>query len=146
VGGKWESLTGLTLSPSNDLYGGYHHSSDCTNAGGSVVSDESNSFCKFNASNCPSTWNQYANWSSTNPKSCTFYGDLCRKESGWGVSCETFSGGTGSCTTASHGFSNTAQDTCSASVPNGCANPIIPCDNAYRVETCYAIITSIGCY
>lgn len=110
VGSDWgsTSMSGNTYFPcdtdyssylSGDLFDGWKSSSDCISAGGTVVSDGSTKFCKFNASSCPSSWLQYNNWSETQAKTCTGTNDAtCTRAT--------------NCTTGSHAFANTAVETC----------------------------------
>ena len=49
-----------------NLAGGPHSPADCTGAGGTVVNiGGSIDICRFNASSCPSSWQQYSQWSTT---------------------------------------------------------------------------------
>lgn len=106
-----------------DLVYGIHSSDQCTNLGGSVVSDSSgNDFCRFSQSYCPSGWSQYNKWTTTSSKTCS---------SGW--SCE--------CTTGSHSWSSTNRETCSYPDADKCYDTF-----SGNYLTCYANIDSIGCY
>jgi len=47
------------------LFSSNHTSKNCTDGGGTVVSDGTYSFCRFNTSSCPSQWTKYGNWTTT---------------------------------------------------------------------------------
>jgi len=49
----------------NFLVNSKHNIVDCTLAGGIVMNDDANSFCKFSSNAVPVGWSQYLNWSST---------------------------------------------------------------------------------
>lgn len=86
-----------------DLANGWHSSSDCTSAGGTVVQDGSTKFCRLSptgSGSCPSGWNSYSSWTSTGVKTCNGTNDS---------SCTQAT----SCTTSTHAWGNTAPETCS---------------------------------
>lgn len=120
---------GYAPAPAVWLVNNQHTESQCTSLSGTVVADGSNKFCRFNGGSCPSGWAPYKNWTETNPGSgngCTY------------------------CTTASHGWSNTAIETCSYSAEyRACGidtgpNCDIRCSDTNAPAK--AIITKIGCY
>lgn len=110
------------------LYNNAHTALGCSTAGGTVVSDGTNNFCRFNLDTCPTTWTNYASWTTT-AVAC-----------GWGVVPEG-----GWCyqqypihnyCTGSHAWSNAGQE----NTPQNAAS------NGTCYGTVYATITQRGCY
>lgn len=105
------------------LVNGIHTESECTDNGGSVVSDGSgNDFCRFSLSSCPSGWSQYEDWSTTESKYCKI-DDFC--------TCCIHDM---QCTTGEHSWSNSIRESCNYE------------DESCNVYDCNANVNSIGCY
>lgn len=108
-----------------------HTLKECTDAGGRVVDDgNSNFFCRFKRSSCPSGWSWYQSWSQTSANTCTGKGgSVCAPDS---------------CTTGSHPWRNASVESCTyygvvESFPYGVC--------VARDKTiCSANIGEIGCY
>ena len=70
VASSWSQVacgTVLTSDGTPLLVIGAHTTKQCTDAGGTVVSDGSSSFCRFDSASCPAgspNWVQYSNWST----------------------------------------------------------------------------------
>jgi hypothetical protein len=153
--------SGACLSQINDfigsqkLIGSVHTYKQCTEAGGEVVNiGLASPICRFTApydpagisgywqqfgysfylnAQCPSSWFQYLNWSTTEAYTCRGCWWGC-----YGYCC----GGWTACTTGSHTWGNVAAETCpyrSTNCGGGmCYAPGNP--------TCSATISRIGCY
>jgi len=78
------------------LYNNIHTCEQCIAAGGTVVSDGTNNFCRFNSGSCPGGWTKYGNWTTTSPHTCSYTGCI-----------------SSACTTSSHGWANIAPESCS---------------------------------
>jgi hypothetical protein len=119
----------------DDLFSGQRTITDCTDAGGEVVTVGSEQICRFNASSCSSvgghSWQQFDNWSTTQNNSCTGTG-------WWGC-------GIGTVNTGSHAWSDIPREQVDYST-NGIKedgdNNCISVDTA----TCFATVTQVGCY
>ena len=136
VSGSPISCTATRSSPPTPLVNGTHNVVQCTGSGGVVYSN----FCMFNSSSCPGGWTQYLSWSATTSVSCSV-------PYGAGYCC----GGTRSCTTSGHGFSNASVESCSVSWATYCSDtsctpnpqPVCQCGSS---QTCSSTITHVGCY
>ena len=67
---SWNKVTcGALLSADGTvlLVNNTHTGKNCTDASGTVLSDGTNSFCRFDSSSCPSGWTMYNGWSTTGP-------------------------------------------------------------------------------
>jgi hypothetical protein len=113
------------------LYSKKHTPLECTNSGGTVESNGSESFCRFSNSSCPSGWTQYNNYSKTVANTC----------SGTTGACTNLNPRV--CTTGYHEWSNIVAETCS--YYNQARNFVCPSTGA-RPLTCTAKISQIGCY
>jgi hypothetical protein len=130
------SCTASRGSPPALLVNGTHNVAQCTGSGGVVYSN----FCMFTSSSCPGGWTQYLSWSATTSVSCSV-------PYGAGYCC----GGTRSCTTSGHGFSNASVESCSVSWATGCSGtsctpnpqPVCQCGSS---QSCSSTITHVGCY
>ena len=117
-----------------DLVNGQHSSDQCTALGGTVVTDNGNSFCQFIESSCPAGWAQFENWSITANNYCSVGYSKCGNP-------------VRSCYTGEHAvFSNIALETClyggyDTETGDGCY-----INNAPAPLVCSATITQIGCY
>lgn len=120
-----------------------HTESQCTSAGGTVVTDGgSNKFCRFSSYSCPSGWTQYFSWSTTLSQTCNGtspalpnpFADTLLNGS-LNLPCSG-----SSCTTGSHAFDNIGIETCSyeqARFDFSCPSTTL---------TCTASRTQVGCY
>lgn len=146
--GTWTAFKNLSDGIGDEtvtLYNGAHTSADCSSAGGTLKSiGEEDYLCEFSGTSCISGWTQLDNWTSTAPSVCS-------------SSCN----GTGSypdkqdsCSTNSHAFSNTAQETCSyndytsewQSENEDGSGTGYKCTTYSNANTCYAQLQTIGCY
>jgi hypothetical protein len=120
-GSDWRKFA--VLEP--DLYNGDHNEGDCTLLGGTVMDaggeSGGESVCRFAGSTCPTNWTQYSNWSNTSAKSCSNSGGCISPQS---------------CTTGSHSWANSGQETCSYRSSAMCSTYL----------TCTANYTHKGCY
>ena len=148
----------------NDLVNGNHSSNDCTVAGGTVVTESGDKFCRFNVSNppptgiweaddlnnvifpqgfeiflpastCPSGWAIHESWSTTTSVTCD----------GGAIdySCSYPNAG---CTTGSHSWGNTnpTPEICPFELYQpSCSNPVFP-NNSDLL--CWPRLEQIGCY
>lgn len=103
-----------------------HTPSQCTWAGGEIMNVDGY-FCKFNNFSCPSWWNKYKNWSTTQSMDASWR--FC-----WS-GCPSWEHTT---------FQNTATETCEVAIPDG---DMEWCNRwAYYIDYYEATIKSIGCY
>ena len=132
-GGDWEVLgtgTGMGSSYTGNLITGSNTGTDCSDAGGIPTDISGGEYvCRFLGESCATGWTQYLDWSTT--AACTAGG-------GSGI-CYS------SCSSGSHVFSDTAQETCRHGIryqdyPSG------PCIGYSGYSTCYATIQEVGCY
>jgi len=86
------------------LSGSDHSTDSCTAAGGVVMQDGSDSFCKFDRTSCPSGWTKFKNWTTTSPKTCN-------GTTNDNSNCPSNSSMT--CSTGSHSFSDHSPESCS---------------------------------
>jgi hypothetical protein len=110
------------------LFGMMHSETGCRDLGGTVVEDNDGKFCRFQGNACPSGWQVYKTWSTTEASTCT----PPPGTSGY------------SCTTKYHQWSNTAPEFCIYKVcyqTIGIYPPYI-CEKV----PCYAKVREIGCY
>ncbi|MFA6171251.1 MAG: hypothetical protein WCW77_04060 [Patescibacteria group bacterium] len=122
VGGNYLEVC-RKLNP-DELYGGIHTEAQCTAAGGTVYWAD---YCLFTGY-CASGWTYVANWSATYPNTCTgATGDGCPGSS---------------CSTGSHGWSNTPAETCTYG--NGYYEYDVGCNTSYI--TCTANFAQTLCY
>lgn len=147
----------VAADSSLDLYLGLHSSAQCAAAGGGVETIGVNDFCKFSGrSSCEPGWIPYPNLNSTTAKTCTY--DKCvtnNRECSASFWCSPSNmTETSSCTTSSHSYAIQSTETCTVinaiisswSAPNrgGGDKTIYQCVDSN--VTCYASITSVGCY
>ncbi|MFA6353620.1 MAG: hypothetical protein WCW93_01670 [Candidatus Paceibacterota bacterium] len=116
---------------SNMIYGSVHSTSSCTSAGGTIVSNGTNNFCKFTANSCPSGWTKYSNYSTTTASTCT----------GATGTCTDFTPLT--CTTGYHAFGNITAETCTY---YNQSKGLLGCPIYSSGKTCTATVNQIGCY
>lgn len=123
------------------LYNNVHTATQCTSAGGTPFCSPSTQtgctgtgnvpICRFGSS-IPGGWTAYGSWSQTSPNSCSgiyaYNGRFSPIPSAY-AACSN-----GSCTTGSHAWSNTGQETCSYQ------------DASCTFYTCYAGYTYLGAY
>ncbi|MDD4531308.1 MAG: hypothetical protein PHH21_01205 [Candidatus Pacebacteria bacterium] len=130
-----------TRSAASYLVNNVHKESDCTSAGGTVVTtDTSSGQCRFNASSCPSGWTQYKS-----------YGTYSNPRTGL-----TYCGGgrpTGSCTGSwSDGAGNVlvylaASACCGGNCCGSCTTSFICFGDASYTASYYAIdVAGAGCF
>lgn len=134
-----------TPPASPNLYLSNHTEKNCTDDGGTVVAAGLNNLCSFSRGSCVSGWSKAGNWSVTTSKSCgNCSSQPCITRGGKGNECTAWGPvDPGTCTTASHGWSNTASETCTAKIgttSNKGENST--CSNT----TCRANVTQTGCY
>lgn len=112
------------------LYGSIHTVDQCELLNGEVVSDGTNSFCRFDSGTCPtdSAWTQYKNWSTTIPATASLP-DLG-----------------GPVYTGSHDWSNTPRESFYCFYSNSGKYCVVGYNYGHGGETVYATITQIGCY
>jgi len=133
VASSWNKVScGVLMSSDGTplLYYNTHTSQNCVDMHGTVVSDGTYLFCRFDGATCPTAeWTPYNGWSTTSPAL---------------VSCIiTYSGCSASvsCTAPVHSWSNnSAIEGCSASGVISCPDPAL--------RGCSAVSTriQIGCY
>ena len=137
---KESDFGGTTPTSTNDLVYGQHSSDQCTALSGTVQTDGSDKFCRFNQANCPTGWAQFKEWSATSARTCSTSG--CTSKCGEnGCCCD---GNRRQCTTGSHSFSNVAMETCIYDKSKCVA--FSPCGGCLNPSTCYATYTARGCY
>lgn len=119
------------IGSSVGLYGNNHTPSDCTSAGGTVMTDGTDSYCQLSGS-CPIPWTQYKNFSTTQAKTCTGVNDK-----NIFITCT----GATACTTGSHAFNNTSTETCSY---NNRDTAGLICLTS--TQSCTATVNKMGCY
>ena len=129
-GSAWVSLTSIGL----DLVYGMHSSDQCTNLGGTVVTDGADKFCRFNQASCPFGWFEYENWSTTiNNVRATLCGVAphCRTSCicGAAICCGPWTG--------THTWANIEPEVVTYT-------PVVPC--APSSATCSSTIVERGCY
>ncbi len=124
-----------TIPPVAWLVNNQHSESQCTALGGTVMSDGSNRFCRFNQTSCPAGWAQYQNWTQTTSNTCS---------SGGNVLCPL-----STCSVSGHSFANIAQESCAYTI--GVAFGMGEgrdgnkgCNRSPGV--CRAPINAVGCY
>ncbi len=110
------------------LYDSRHTVDQCEFWNGEVVSDGTNTFCRFNSSTCPVTWTQLQNWSTTVPAH---------------ASLPDFGGYV---YTGSHAWSNKPRESFSCFISNSRDYCVVGYNYGNGSETVYATITQIGCY
>ena len=69
----------------NDTSHTAHTQKNCTDSGGTVVSDGTYNMCRFTAASCLSGWTQYGSWSTTTSDTLTAtgsYGSTCTNAAG----------------------------------------------------------------
>ena len=125
-----------------DLFSSVHTGKECTDYGGVPIQVEGDVWlCKFidsQGASCYPGWTKYKEWSTTKSAGC--YGQ-CPYNSWWDQSKY--------CATSAHViFADTPVETCSYvqlydSNPNDEDNS---CEQKYPNPTCYATVTSVGCY
>ena len=133
----------------NDLYLGQHSSTQCTDAGGSVVIISGDKYCKFSGSSCGGGFTPRSNLTKTSAKTCN--GTYCYSSSCIEV-CDTTK--PDSCVTSYHSFAIHTRETCSYKITNVTDTTDEIKDGVYVTtehctdsnHTCYANITEIGCY
>jgi len=132
----------------NPFYGTAHTKAQCQAAGGTVTDYQTYSFCRFTQASCPAGWTKYNNLSSTNSNTCTGTGVNFSCQNGTGSYCS----GT-SCSTGGHAFSNATRESCgygngtgSCRFVGGEAQEMTFNGCSVTSATCYATITSVGCY
>jgi len=133
VASAWNKVScGVLMSSDGTpfLYYNTHTSQNCVDMHGTVVSDGTYLFCRFDGATCPTAeWTRYNGWSTTGPAL---------------VSCLiTYSGCSASvsCTAPVHSWSNN-------SAVEGCdAGGVISCPDP-AARGCYAVSarTHVGCY
>ncbi|MDB2426218.1 hypothetical protein N9W41_01600, partial [bacterium] len=99
------SFESCEVSNIETLANNQHDEVQCTSIGGTVVGTSPNKFCKFSRSTCPSGWTQYQNWSKTSAYSQTYANFITHYRG----TCKAPTGSV-TCSTGSHGWSNTAQE------------------------------------
>lgn len=134
---------GSSYGSGNGTFNNGHTSAQCTSAGGTPYgsNDPSNSaggvpICRFGAA-IPGGWTAYLNWSQTSPYTCSgAYGyrgspPIASLVPKIYAACTPTS-----CTTGSHTWSNTTQETC----------PYMDATCTTPTPTCYATYTSQAAY
>lgn len=145
-GSSWKILGNSSTTPSPpiyDLVNGWHSSTQCTNAGGTVMTDGADKFCRFNVADCrtlPDGWVEYKLWSATSVKTCNAGNCPTPCNSGGQTCC------VGSCTTGSHVFSNTAQETCNYKSSECYSYDWGTCIPNSGPNICTSTYTARGCY
>ena len=139
-----KDVTGVT-STQFDLVYGIHSSTQCTNLGGTVITDGADKLCKFNQASCKTGWTPFKEWSTTTSNSITchaywFHAD----EWGEGDRCRKNAGGDTTCNTGSHQFKNLPLESCQARPTGVYADHCDGCTLTYVEAT--ATRTQIGCY
>ncbi len=118
--GSWVCGTATPVPPPTAwLVNNQHSESQCTSLGGTVLTDGSARFCRFNQASCPAGWAQYLQWTTTQ---------------GGGSACGSMCWGP--CSLPRHAWSNTRPATCSEGRTTNCENP----------GSCRAVPTQVGCY
>jgi hypothetical protein len=128
--GEMGTGTGTGSSYTGDLVTGSNTGADCSEAGGIPTDMGGEEYvCKFVSDSCATGWTQYESWSTT--AACTAGG-------GSGI-CYS------SCSSGSHVFSDTAQETCTLGIRFQ-NNPSGPCIGYSGYTSCTATIQEVGCY
>jgi len=136
----WTKVTCGTLLSADGtslLVNSNHTSKNCTDNLGTVVEDASgNKMCRFNLATCPSTWNQFQNWSKTDGSYCSCY---ISNSVGYGTTCQS------SGTTGSHVWSNnSARESSGLSAWAGCSGGTAGC-SCYNTSGYYDYVKSCSC-
>jgi len=141
-------LLGSYLGVTGALVNDYHTQSQCTAAGGTVVSDAGYNFCRFDQRMCPSGWTRYKDWSATSTDvACSADPvSVCVSYLPWGLGCRQYGNVVTpcmACTISAHTWQNlpttctySTNTTCSVRV--ACPSPASANSNAH--------ISSIGCF
>ena len=162
-------VTGVT-SVQFDLVYGIHSSEQCTNLGGTVVSDGEDKMCKFNGASCQPGWSQFKDWSTTASGSCLNPRASCPGTESGSCACDvdyyhSFWGNYGvlcpglyptllnyrneDIKTQYHSWSNSPVDICEY-LKNECASCYSAVGSTYlsgcSKATCTATRTQAGCY
>ncbi|MEK7703866.1 MAG: hypothetical protein AAB426_02820 [Myxococcota bacterium] len=143
-----------------DLVYQAHGQAQCIALSGVVVSDASNSFCRFALSGCPSGWTAFQSWSTTTAGSATYYNEAANGDNGFAGGCcgqnNACTLNAATCSTSSHTWSNAATESAACSGTNVIGGRDIgSCDNGTcgsqdctgaTSVTPSATRTQIGCY
>ena len=139
------------------LVDGGHTAANCSGAGGNVVSAGAVSVCRFDTSDCPTSWRPYLNWSTTSARTATYKNPAivsatkyCPCTAGCELQVVT-------CNSRSHNWSNAVLETktCAGSDKTGYVVRHNSCDNgSCYTGTCTgatsvsvsASRTQVGCY
>jgi hypothetical protein len=124
AGGGGGSGPPVTLTVT--LNSGSNTNSTCETAGGLVRSIGSGTYlCQFTGTSCPGGWTQLSNWSTTAPKACVQSSTNC---------------GAFAVVSGSHEWSNAAAES------GGTYYAVYSHSTCSSLTTCYATVTSVGCY